>query len=498
MRRLLFLLSLIALSSLAGTSRYVDAPELQTKDRAAINNNFNDIDNSISKIKSNISRNFNNLGYIIAKDHGIACNASSDDTVAIKSLIALSKQFESTPPFTQVHPTIIFPSGVCVVSSSINITGVNILGQNTFGTIFAATHNGPIFYIDTTNAAVYYQTIRNITIEGRNGGNSVVGLKLTGNKAFSFGNIDSNHFRGCYTGILNEITYEDYGSNSISNNYFDNYGGYSTYYAIRYTGGHTVSDIISNNNAGISGYFFHQVDYAAGTVGVGDILITGNYSQLGISGIYIRGALGKYHANFRVVGNSFMDTSGYPIDLDYVTNSTFLGNTQTDISGTETVLQGAGCLQNLVDYKGSGIQTGGTIRVDSTYSGSGVDLVIPINNGIKMTDGTTSGIQYISGTLTHSMAIGTTSNHPLIFGTNNIFPAMTIDASQRVGIGEYSLSQLFTIGSNSDTTNVNTRINGKTSTGSSAGTLTNAPSAGNPAGYLSVNINGTERKIPYW
>ena len=49
MRRLLFLLSLISLSSFAGTSRYVDAPELQTKDRAALNNNFSEIDTALSK-----------------------------------------------------------------------------------------------------------------------------------------------------------------------------------------------------------------------------------------------------------------------------------------------------------------------------------------------------------------------------------------------------------------------------------------------------------------
>ncbi len=76
--------------------------------------------------------------------------------------------------------------------------------------------------------------------------------------------------------------------------------------------------------------------------------------------------------------------------------------------------------------------------------------------------------------------------------------ALTIDSSQRVGIGETTPGNLLTVGANSDTTNQNIRINGKTSTGASAGTLTNAPSAGNPVGYLSVNINGTERKIPYW
>ena len=54
----------------------------------------------------------------------------------------------------------------------------------------------------------------------------------------------------------------------------------------------------------------------------------------------------------------------------------------------------------------------------------------------------------------------------------------------------------FTVAGSTSTVNVS--VNSKTSTGSETGTLTNAPSSGNPVGYLSVNINGVERKIPYW
>lgn len=52
MRRLLLLLSLITVSSFAGTSRYVDAPELQAKDRAAINLNFQTIDSDLAKLQN--------------------------------------------------------------------------------------------------------------------------------------------------------------------------------------------------------------------------------------------------------------------------------------------------------------------------------------------------------------------------------------------------------------------------------------------------------------
>ncbi len=82
--------------------------------------------------------------------------------------------------------------------------------------------------------------------------------------------------------------------------------------------------------------------------------------------------------------------------------------------------------------------------------------------------------------------------------TSSVYAFHVLGSSGYVGFGEGTPGNRVVIGANSDTTNINARINGKTSTGSSAGTLTNAPSAGNPVGYLSVSINGTERKIPYW
>ncbi len=50
------------------------------------------------------------------------------------------------------------------------------------------------------------------------------------------------------------------------------------------------------------------------------------------------------------------------------------------------------------------------------------------------------------------------------------------------------------VGVDTDTTNVNVRVNGKTATSATAGTAGAPP--GQVVGYLSVNINGTERKMP--
>jgi hypothetical protein len=49
-----------------------------------------------------------------------------------------------------------------------------------------------------------------------------------------------------------------------------------------------------------------------------------------------------------------------------------------------------------------------------------------------------------------------------------------------------------------DTDNGYRAINQTSAAGASAGTLTNAPSAGNPAFWLRVNINSVDRFIPAW
>jgi hypothetical protein len=70
-----------------------------------------------------------------------------------------------------------------------------------------------------------------------------------------------------------------------------------------------------------------------------------------------------------------------------------------------------------------------------------------------------------------------------VVGTGNFSGAVSISSSCSVGISTSSL---------------NLSLNQKTSTGASLGTLTNAPVAGDPTGYVSITINGVEARIPYW
>lgn len=46
--------------------------------------------------------------------------------------------------------------------------------------------------------------------------------------------------------------------------------------------------------------------------------------------------------------------------------------------------------------------------------------------------------------------------------------------------------------------NANLNLNTKSTSGANTATMTNGPTAGNPAGWLVIEVNGTERNIPYW
>lgn len=138
------------------------------------------------------------------------------------------------------------------------------------------------------------------------------------------------------------------------------------------------------------------------------------------------------------------------------------------------------------------------LDIENTHSGVNAGDIIRFihRNDADDAVATVDIVKYSKGAF-YINANDTASTNAIIFGVGGT-ERLRIDNNGYVGIGETSLGNKLTIGANSDTSNINTRINGKTSTGASAGTLTNAPSAGNPTGYLSVDINGTERKIPYW
>ena len=97
--------------------------------------------------------------------------------------------------------------------------------------------------------------------------------------------------------------------------------------------------------------------------------------------------------------------------------------------------------------------------------------------------------------------IGTQSNHPVAFATNNTVRA-TITAAGSMVIGtEPGGSDLFRIGGAltiNSTRILSTKTSFTNGAAAAAGTLTNAPAAGNPTKWIPIDDNGTTRHIPAW
>lgn len=216
--------------------------------------------------------------------------------------------------------------------------------------------------------------------------------------------------------------------------------------------------------------------------------------------------------NFKVAANGYITAPGVYANTDasaanvYVDSSGNLKRSTASAGGTVA----SGVSGSLAYYPSTGTTVDDTL-VNVFQSGAQTSLIVPSPSGgnaaLALNARTTTGDSFAAfGTNTDSTpnywvaGNKNSSNNFVICNGSDLTatPLLTIDSAGKVGVGETTPGTLLTVGANSDTTNQNIRINGKTSTGASAGTLTNTPSAGDPAGYLSVNINGTERKIPYW
>lgn len=131
--------------------------------------------------------------------------------------------------------------------------------------------------------------------------------------------------------------------------------------------------------------------------------------------------------------------------------------------------------------------------------------------------GTTSGISHANlGALcfinTAAGVIATNGASPLYLGTADT-TRLTISATGNVGIGTATPSASFHVTGSTihgiSTTSTHTftgslLVTGSvslvvsSSTGASTASLNNSPVSGNPTGWLTININGTDRKMPYW
>jgi hypothetical protein len=111
-------------------------------------------------------------------------------------------------------------------------------------------------------------------------------------------------------------------------------------------------------------------------------------------------------------------------------------------------------------------------------------------------------LQLVDNSSINNTAVGYNAGNAITSGDNNICIGYEADAAAtlngQIVIGTSvsgTAANTLTIKAGSSDTFTTAFVS---TTGSSAGTLTNAPSVGNPVGYLNITLAGTTRYIPFW
>lgn len=130
------------------------------------------------------------------------------------------------------------------------------------------------------------------------------------------------------------------------------------------------------------------------------------------------------------------------------------------------------------------------------YIGQGYTSTGLANIALQVTPRTGSNVAGGSLTVKSGNGTGTGGSGSIIFQTAPV-AASSSTANTLTTVGQVTNAGVWTLGAASTTpTHI---INGAVFTsGIATGTLLNTPTAGNPAGYLTVTINGTTSYIPFW
>lgn len=352
------------------------------------------------------------------------CDDSTDDHVAVQAAITYAQSLVTSPPYSDVGPTIIVPgckfylgsSGLTVSKSAIHFSGVGRDGSG-----FRSDVNGPIFTIDTTAGDIYFVNFKDLSIHSSVGASStnVVGIAFSGPNSVRRSEIQNVHFTGTYTAIRSSTTaVSDW--IHVNGNLFDNADLNTIHYAIyKYSGGTgwTVNDnqfILDTNGYGI---------YAPNSLG--DFVAHGNHSEGGISWMYAHNPSSTYSDGVTVSGNK-IDSVTQPIDLLNMNRGYYAGNKY--IGGVAHPVNDVGGSNNTYDDDNLGVSLvqGGSVTARGTFI-AGTPILVA-SGGTGASSYTAGSVVYSNGTtLTqdNSHLFWDGPNHRL--GINNPSPGAPLD-----------------------------------------------------------------------
>ena len=283
-----------------------------------------------------VNGSVNGVFNVKASPYNATGNGTTDDTVAIKAAIAAAKVAGLTSTPTGVY----FPAGTYLISSSLDVSGLNVSCAGRFQTTVK---------MSSTVQQDVFQTQGNTKIAdcGINGGWNGTTTGLTGNGIstlsspgaapayYGYQNVFSDLYvldTNKYCIYINDGAYESLhdikcNASGLDGIYLDsgNYSGYQTT-TISVSGQSTFSDtpngfgVVINNGIDIS---FTGVTTIENTQGVE--ILGGNNRNINLSGIYQEGNTGKW---LTAAGSA-----GYGLNVENDFGPGTTGTTYADVSG---------------------------------------------------------------------------------------------------------------------------------------------------------------------
>lgn len=340
LRPLILLLAPLLLT--AGTSRYVDAPELQTKDRAAINVNFTDIDTTVDTLSSKTDKFIRNIGFVNVKDKGAKCDGVTDDYNAIQNAL------------TNNDHVMLPPNSTCIVGTGLLLKSNQWLEGN-WGSLLKASPSFSTINVDTT---LIFNTdtsggnsnikVTNLSFDGAGRAGRLIyfvkvnGLSICNNKTFSpltagahidvRGSTDvfiMDNFMDGVTGNGLGINVLD-GSNNItvSGNIGKNL--YDSLLSVG-SGGVSVNRLVADHNI----MYETVTGFGIDIFGLADDVILSNniINGANLQGIRLQASGPAYPSDVQIIGNSIINSSDMGIDVEASTFSSRVQISDNYLSG---------------------------------------------------------------------------------------------------------------------------------------------------------------------
>jgi hypothetical protein len=181
-----------------------------------------------------------------------------------------------------------------------------------------------------------------------------------------------------------------------------------------------------------------------------------------------------------------------------------LGSWPIKTTGTLIKTGGGGTITNGIDLSNTTISGNAFVSTGFAVNGAGSSLTLGAQ--LTLQHSTNYSIVYDGSGSTQTLILGN-SGDPTNYYRNTTHLFQNINGA--TNYGQFASSGGFAVGTTSDpglgsiyinnaTFMMRTKTSFTNGAGASAGTLGNAPAAGNPTKWIAIDDNGTTRQIPAW